>query len=160
MFGTKKELPKIKRWEWIILAVILLLWAVMKLYSFYWPKATVEIGGQQLKVLVADTVAHQYRGLSGRADLGEYGGMLFVFRARTQHSMVMRDMMFPLDLVWIDGGTIVDIAPAVSPEPGKSETELTPYFARQSSTAVLELPSGFAQKYGLKIGDKIKILEY
>ena len=120
-----------------MLAIIFIALGI-KAYSYYWPKATVQIGGQELKVLVADNSRHLYVGWSKRKNMGKYNGMLFVFASKSQHTMVMRDMKFPLDIVWIDGKTIVDIAPNLQPDIGTTEAELIPYFARLPSTFVLE----------------------
>ena len=106
---------------------------------------------------MAETAQHRFKGLSGRKDLGKYDGMAFIFPQRGQHAMVMRAMLFPLDIVWVDNGEIVDIAPNLAPENGRAEEHLTPYFARSSSTIVLEFSAGFKEKNGLKIGDKVII---
>lgn len=120
-----------------------------------WPKANVKIGGEVLKVLVANTPAHQVEGWSNKKDMGNYGGMLFVFPDFGQHTMVMRDMRFPLDIVWLNGNKIVEIAPNIQTEPGKTEAQLTPFFSSQPSNMVLELPAGFMDKTGIKIGDEV-----
>jgi uncharacterized membrane protein (UPF0127 family) len=73
--------------------------------------------------------------------------------------MVMRDMNFPLDIIWLDGFTIVDMAPNLQPEKGRTEEDLTPYFARLPSTLVLEVPTGFITQNKLKIGDRIEIIK-
>ena len=71
--------------------------------------------------------------------------------------MVMRDMHFPLDIIWLDGNKIIDIAPNLPPEPGLAEEQLTIYRSRAASTLVLELPAGFMERTSLKIGDVIEI---
>ena len=85
--------------------------------------------------------------------------MLFVFDTKGQHTIVMREMNFPLDIIWLDGFKIVDMAPSVPPQKGVTETDLVPYFARLPSTLVLELPAGFIVANELKIGDSIEILK-
>lgn len=154
---SDKNSPQIKNWHKIFLLILVLSAVGFGLYGRWWPKAEVQIGGQKIKVLLADTYQHRLKGWSDRKDMGRYGGMLFVFPNRGQHAMVMRRMNFPLDIVWLDGLTVVDMAPSVLPEPGRAESQLTLYFARLPSTLVLELPAGFTQKYGVKIGDKITI---
>lgn len=72
--------------------------------------------------------------------------------------MVMRDMRFALDMVWLDGLEIVDLAKNLEPEPGKNELQLVPYVGRTKNNMVLELPAGFLDKNGVKIGDKIEIV--
>lgn len=148
-----------KKWHFVLLSIIILAAIAFKVYGSLWIKHTVRLGGEEFKVLVADTQNHRIAGWSNHKDMGEYGGMLFVFPGAGQHTMVMRDMLFPLDIVWFNGRTIVDMAPNLPPEPEKNEAELTPYFARLPSTIVLELPAGFIKAHGLKIGDTIEILK-
>ena len=157
MLFRKEKNNELKKWHLIVLGIVVVFAVGVRIYNARWPSATVQIGGQTLSVLVADTYQHEVEGWSNKNDMGQYGGMLFIFSGSGQHTMVMRDMRFPLDIVWIDGTHIVDIAPNLAPEPGRTEAELTPYFARLPSTLVLELPAGFALKYGVRVGDSVKI---
>lgn len=152
-----REPKPFKTWHLVLLILVIVIAFGYKIYGSLWTKATVKIGGQEIHVLVADTYNHRLKGWSDRKDMGKYGGMLFVFPDRGQHAMVMRDMHFPLDIIWLDGNKVVDIAPNLPPEPGLPEAQLTVYMARSASTLVLELPAGFKEKTGLKIGDIIEI---
>lgn len=147
----------LKKWHLVLFAVILVSAIVFKIYQAMWPKATVQIGGETFKVLVANTLQHQIEGLSNKKDMGAYGGMLFVFSDSGQHAMVMRDMNFPLDIIWLNGNKIVEIAPNLQPEPGRTDAQLTPFFSSQPSNMVLELPAGFMERTGIKIGDTVEI---
>lgn len=148
----------VKKWHWYLLLLVIGLSLILKFYSYYWPKAQVTIGEKTIKVLVARDDRHWRKGLSSRKNLGKYDGMIFIFPGRGQHTMVMREMEFALDIVWLDGYKIVDIAPSVQPEPGKIDGQLIPYFSRLPSDMVLELPAGFAQTNRIKIGDAVKLV--
>jgi len=154
MADSKKTL---KNWHLVALGAVLLVGLGLKLYSYHFDTVKVRLGAQEYKVLVAKTLTQQYRGWSKQKSMGNASGMLFLFNTRSQHTMVMRDMMFPLDVIWVDGQTIVDMAPGVPIEPGKTEEQLIPYFARGSSTIVLEMASGTIAQSGVKIGDKIEV---
>jgi len=145
----------LKKWHLIVFASILVIALIFRIYQYVWPKAIVKIGGLEIKVLVANTPGHLFEGWSNKKDMGKYQGMLFVFTDEGEHAMVMRSMEFPLDIVWIDRTKIVEIAPNLQPEPGKTEAELTPYFSSHPSNFVLELPAGFVEKTGVKIGDTV-----
>ena len=127
-----------------------------------WPKnieqTQVEIAGQRLSVLVADDALEQYQGLSDRESLYPYGGMLFVFNSTSPRTFVMRRMRFPLDIIWVDGDKIVDVASNLPPEFDRSEVELTRYSGQAPADKVLEVPAGFADTYRIKAGDKISII--
>lgn len=154
----QKKVTEFRRWHLILLAVVILAAIAFKLYSVWRvPEALVGLAAVELRVRVADTPAARFRGWGGYKNMGGFEGMLFVFPERGQHTMVMRDMLFPLDIIWIDGKSVVDIAPNVLPEPVKNESELMPYFARAPSTLVLELPAGWTKRQGLKVGDNVVV---
>lgn len=155
-----EESPKkLRKWHWFIIAGIAVVFVVLKIIDItYWPKETLILGGRPIKVIMAERPTHWYKGLSGRDSLGNYQGMYFKYNEDSRHTMVMRDMNFPIDFVWIDNGLIVDMAPNAMPEPGKTEAELTRYTPRLACDAVLELIAGYIQSNGLKIGDKAELL--
>lgn len=156
---SKKPVQPVKSWQLIFLGIVIVSSIALSLYYRHWPKIKIQINNQTYSVLLANNIRHHFIGLSGRKDLGKYDGMLFVFASRTQHTMVMRNMLFPIDIVWLSKGEIVDIAPNVLPEPDKLEANLTPYFARLPSDMVIEFVAGTTAKNGLKIGDKLEILD-
>jgi len=154
---TPKKVLKSK-WRWTLIGLFLLMTVFVKAYTtWYWPKAEIVLGGQTLNVLVAKYPWQWEKGLGDRKALGKYDGMLFLFPKVEQHAMVMRDMRFPLDIVWLSRGTVVDIAPNVPIQPNVPEEELRVYMGRLPSNMVLELPAGKAKEWGLKIGDKLSV---
>jgi len=183
MFFSKKE-KKNTKVQLIVVLLIIFVTILLKIGTSLWPDVDIEIADKNLNVLVADTSAHRYEGWSGRDSMGDMDGMMFMFKNYAQHTMVMRDMNFPIDIVWVvgidDEGSkcplnkfglrklvtglyhscmveVVDIAPNVKLEVGVAQDELIPYFAREKSTMVFELKAGFAKENGLKLGDIIEI---
>lgn len=140
-------------------AVVLLAAIGVQLWQYHWPKATIELSGKTLTVLVAKTPAHQYRGLGRRETLAPYDGMLFLFATPQPAGIVMRDMRFPLDVVWLERGVVVDMAKNLPLEPGVPESSLRVYYPRQPVNIILELPAGWIDENGLKIGDRMRIIE-
>ncbi|MBU2542261.1 DUF192 domain-containing protein [Patescibacteria group bacterium] len=151
------EENKIKSWHWIVLFLIIISFFSLKLYSMHWPEARIKLAGQELKVLVAKDSFHLIKGLGGRENLGEYDGMIFIFNKYAKHAIVMRDMEFKIDIVWFKNGEVVDIAPDVPLESNVSEDNLKRYYPRVEANVVLELPAGWVEENGLKIGDKIEV---
>ncbi len=131
----------------------------LQLWKFYWPSLDLGLKNENLHVLHAKTLFQQYRGLGKRESLGRFDGMLFVFDVYAKHGIVMRDMMFPIDIVWLRDAKVVDIAPDVQTEPGTPEKYLRRYYPRIEANMVLELPAAWAQKHELKIGDELRILD-
>lgn len=135
--------------------LIVLLMAVtgifLRLKQTRLPVAEVVIGGTWVKADLAATPSSREAGLSGRKSLKEGTGMLFVFSERAPHAFWMKGMLFPIDIIWIDGKTIVDIASSVPPPAtGQDPAVLRP---RAEANFVLEVPAGLAAASGWKIGD-------
>lgn len=127
--------------------------------NFFWPKADLYLKGKHLTVLVANNRGHQYKGLGGRNDLGKYDGMLFVYGEKRRLGVVMRNMRFPIDVVWFNDGEVVDIAPNLQMEPGVAEEDLRLYRPRMDANVFLELPAGWVKAYDLEIGDKFEFVK-
>ena len=72
----------------------------------------------------------------------------------------MKDMLMPLDMVWIKGDEVVDISADVQPEPGVPLENLKTYSPKQPADRILELKGGWASRNGLKIGDKLEITQH
>ncbi len=145
---------------WILFLIIIVGAGVLKLWqNYHWSSVFIEFGGKRMEVLVAKTIGQQYRGLGKRDDLGIYHGMLFVHSLPDKYGIVMRNMRFPIDIVWLNNGEIIDIAPNVPTEPGVPEAQLRVYRPRKPANMILELPAGWTTENGVKIGDLIKILD-
>src|SRR5882672_5260542 len=64
-------------------------------------KTTIAAPGGTIQAYNADTDALRTLGLSGHSPLAADEGMLFIFPAPGEYGFWMKDMLFPLDLVWI-----------------------------------------------------------
>lgn len=101
-------------------------------------------------VEVAATPLAREKGLSGVDRLLPDRGMLFVFQRPDVYAFWMKDMKFPIDILWISGDELVDMTTDVPvPQPGE---ELATYFPRFPVDRVLEVPAGFAREKGLRTG--------
>lgn len=105
-------------------------------------------------VRVADTERERYVGLSETDSLADGEGMLFDFPEPGRHEFVMRDMDFPLDIVFIDSnGTVTTIHHAPTPSNATDDDQRYP----GSGQYVLEVPRGYANATGLDVGDTVSI---
>lgn len=106
-------------------------------------------------VRVADTDRELYVGLSKTDSLPDGEGMLFVHESTGEHAYVMRDMNFPLDIVFAGpNGTITTIHHAAVPS---DSDDLTRYRGR--ARYVLEVPRGYTNATGIEVGDRIVVPE-
>jgi len=131
----------------IVLFFILSLFPEQKLPEIYKTR-NVTIGNSTIMVEIADTNSLRMTGLSGREYLDEGTGMLFVFDKPDKYGFWMKDMKFPIDIVWINGGKIIHIEKSISPT-----TYPRVYFPVSPAQYVLELPAGFCDAQGLQVGD-------
>lgn len=119
------------------------------------PEAFVEIGTQRVAVDLAITPEEQQLGLGGRDELPWGEGMYFVYERRALYGFWMKGMRFPIDIVWIREGRIVDISPRVPFVPGENGPTVRP---REAVDAVLEVPAGYASASGWRIGDRVRLV--
>ncbi|TAL19331.1 DUF192 domain-containing protein [Patescibacteria group bacterium] len=118
---------------------------------------TIFLNGTAIRTELAVEAAARARGLSGRESLGTEQGMLFVFGVAERYAFWMIDMRFPIDIIWLRLGKVVDIAEAVpAPEPGTDTTDLPRYWPRLPADMVLEVAAGTVRRTKLKIGDEVR----
>lgn len=116
----------------------------------------VTIGDLKISAEVADTADERKKGLSNRDELAIEAGMLFVFDESGSYAIWMKDMRFPIDIIWVDESKrIVDIAESAVPEPGKKDEELKRYRPRPQAKYILEINAGLSKLYNLQIGDAV-----
>lgn len=113
---------------------------------------TLSIEGRVFNIEIADTTPTRTRGLSGKANLSENEGMLFVFTTTGHHHFWMKEMNFPIDIIWLDEDKkIVDITHSLHPETyPETYTSITP------AKYVLEIKAGLSEQYKFKIGTQVK----
>jgi len=115
-----------------------------------------EINEKSLTAEVVSKPFDLYRGLSQRASLCQTCGMLFLFPDSAPRTFVMRDMNFPLDIIFIEDDQIVNIAANLPPEGHEVKNY---YQSGLPANRVLELNGGHCALWGIKVGDKIKFID-
>lgn len=106
---------------------------------------------------IAATEAQKQKGLGGRAELDPLHGMVFPYDHKEQYNFWMRGMMFPLDFIWIDGMTVVDITANVAPPKAHEPPVIVK--PRVPVDKVLEVNAGFVEKHGIAVGDPVRFLD-
>ncbi|MGE5426019.1 MAG: DUF192 domain-containing protein [Bacillota bacterium] len=125
----------------------------MIIYVF-WPRKVeqVAIGNCTFKAEVSNSLREQYRGLSRRRNLEQDRGMLFLFNKPQDLVFVMREMNFPLDIIFIKEGKVVNLYRDLPPESKKPEHT---YHSGGEADAVLEITGGRSQACGIAAGSSI-----
>ena len=111
-----------------------------------------EIGNATIKIEIADTETERTQGLSDRTNLAPDTGLLFIFPTITTPNFWMKDMFFPIDIIWLDENwKIIGIEKNLTPE-----TYPKLFFPPSPIKYVLEVNAGFSTKNNLKTGDQVK----
>lgn len=90
------------------------------------------------------------KGLSNRDSLCSNCGMLFLFDKEGDYFFWMKDMRFPIDIIWLRDNEVVHIAQNVNHQ-SKSV-----YSSKEKADKVLELNANEVSRCNIKIGDKLK----
>lgn len=114
---------------------------------------TISIDGIKLTVDVVETAEEKAKGLSGRTNLEEEKGMLFIYEEPGLYSFWMKDMNFSIDIIWIDENlNVVDITENFKPE--SFPAIATP---QKSTLYVVEVNAGWAQEHRIHIGSPVML---
>ena len=117
-------------------------------------RANVTIKGFELNTEIPVTSELMSKGLSVKNQLKENEAMLFVFEEPARHSFWMKDMKFPIDIIWLDSnGKIVHIEGNLEPCP---LVFVCPGYAPNvDSQYVLETVAGFTQRHNISVGTNV-----
>lgn len=110
------------------------------------PSAIVTLGNEQVRAYVADDPAERSQGLQGYDPLADGEGMVFIFDDASIRTFAMKDVTFPIDVLFIGEDMAVS---ALEPlDPGDTRTVSSPGPSRY----VVELPQGWAAEKGIVVG--------
>lgn len=111
---------------------------------------SVTIDNAVFSVEVVRTAEEQMRGLGYRDTLCENCGMLFLFDRPEKIGFWMKEMRFPIDILWIRDGTIVHIERAVS-----HTDQQTVYTPQEPADSVFEINAGMSDRHRIHVGSTV-----
>lgn len=114
----------------------------------------VKINNQTFNVIVAKSSKEKEIGLSEKNNIPQDEGMLFLFDNPDYYAFWMKNMKFPIDIIYIKDGKIVTIYSSVS-QPKSPEDNLPVYQPKSTADKVLEINSGLSSKYKFTEGDSV-----
>ncbi len=109
----------------------------------------------EIRVEVARTSEQHAKGLMFRQHLDENSGMLFIFQNPSKLTFWMKNTYLPLDIVFTDADRVIN---TIYEHTNPLDTSIL-YKSSENSQYAIELPSGFVDKYDLKIGDSFRFIE-
>lgn len=115
--------------------------------------STVKINDHTFEVEIAQTQEEHFKGLSGYKSLDRNTGMLFVFDDYKIRNFVMRDMNFPLDIIWIKDDIVVDCEQNV--QIFDENNEISYVNSLELVNYVLEVNAGICEEYMIKKGNRV-----
>ncbi|MEM3826974.1 MAG: DUF192 domain-containing protein [Candidatus Micrarchaeaceae archaeon] len=119
-------------------------------------KKKVVCGKTVLDVVVADSFVKKAIGLMYRKRLGRKDGMLFEFGRDGYYGIWMRNMLFPIDIVWLDSsGKVVDYVEDAAPCKGFFDCKV--YKPCRKARYIIEANSGFVKSSKLCKGKTVRI---
>lgn len=120
-------------------------------------KVVWQVGGKNIDLEIANTPNERYLGLSGRSEICLDCGMLFNFPKKEEQSFVMRNMNFPLDIIFIADEKITKIYHNLEPE-GSDPQKV--YSSEGLVDYVVELRGGRSRELNIEEGDTIVFPEF
>jgi len=120
-------------------------------------QTSVTIGELKIKADIVKTEKEQQKGLGGREKLAEDGGMLFVFDKENKYNFWMKDVKFPIDIIWISKEKkVVDFYQNAEVQLAVPDSQLRIYSPSSSALYVLEVNAGEIEKYHIGVGNEVK----
>ncbi|PSN05758.1 DUF192 domain-containing protein [filamentous cyanobacterium CCP5] len=114
---------------------------------------TIEFNGHALQLEVARSHQEQVKGLMGRAELPDNQGMVFPVVPPRVVEIWMKDVAFPLDIIYLREGMVLGLESDATPCSSSSVCPI--YSSSQVVDTVIELPGGTASKLGIKIDSQM-----
>ncbi|MGA9379554.1 MAG: DUF192 domain-containing protein [Phormidium sp.] len=110
--------------------------------------------GEVVQLEVTRTPAEQSLGLMYRRNLPDDRGMLFSFSPARSVSFWMKNVVIPLDMIFLREGVVRAIAANVPP---CKQDPCPSYSPDATIDQVIELRGGRAAELGIKVGQQVKI---
>ncbi len=139
----------------ILCIVIVIIAGLVAIFARPWANVvegpSLKIGKEKITLIVSDTPEEREKGLGDLELLPENSVMLFTFENPDKYGIWMKDMKFPIDIIWLDESKkIVTIESDVSPD-----TYPEIFYPTENSFYVIESNAGFAEKNNLRTGDTL-----
>ena len=114
----------------------------------------IKLGDVVLKTEIALSADEKQKGLSGRDYLAKNKGMLFIFPQSGSYPFWMKDMKFPIDIIWLDDDfKIIGIEKNINPNSFPEN-----FSPPSPAKFVLEVNGGWSDENKIKEGMTARVL--
>ncbi len=112
---------------------------------------TIYVNQVAFAVSVADEPAEREQGLSGVPSLKQYEGKLFIFDEAAKYGIWMKEMRFPIDILWFDEQfTLIHVVENATPDSYPAN-----FAPPKNARFVLEINAYSAKTLGIDIGQQL-----
>ena len=118
-------------------------------------RSTATVNNKTFNIEIARTEDQQEVGLSKYDKIEDNFGMYFLFNKPNYYNFWMKDMKFPIDIIYIYKNEIVQVFKNV-PNPKTNLDPLMIYKPTHTADSVLEIKAGLSDKYGISEGEVVK----
>ncbi len=145
----------------LLLGLAVVLFAVILAAAFTISRGTslaktkVSVNNKTFSVFIAKSDTEKQIGLSGRDKISENEGMIFVFDKSDYYSFWMKEMKFPIDIIYMVNNKVITVVKNANPPDDSKNLKI--YQPKEKSDMVLELNAGLAEKYNIKEGTNVKV---
>lgn len=133
------------------LAALYIIWPQIQ------PHTTLHIGDGVFNTQIAKTPEERQKGLSGTAELRPDEGLIFIYEFDDKWPIWMKDMHYPIDIIWLDKDKRVVYIVTNAPPESYPDTTFAP---KKDARYVIELPAGTADKKAIKVNGQATFDEY
>lgn len=112
-----------------------------------------KINNRTFKLYIAKSDRDKQIGLSKYKKIDNTQGMVFSFSKASYYPFWMKEMKFPIDIIFIKDGKIVTIYKNVQIPKNNSNPPV--YNSAVPADTVLEVNAGISDKYSFKEGDRV-----
>lgn len=139
-----------KKYLLILISILIVLILASFFYSFNkFVQPSAEIKGHKFQLLIAKSDNDKQIGLSKYKNLPEDKGMIFIFEKPDFYPFWMKDMKFPIDIIFVRDNKIVTIYENLP------INNLSIYPPTEASNKVLEINANLSKKYGFSVGNSV-----
>ncbi len=131
---------------------------LMRSFNPFEAPYTIQIGPSSLLVSVAATREERRQGLSGVESMESDQGKLFIFEESGYHGIWMKDMLFPIDIIWVSADfQIVHIERSAHPSTYINDNDARVFSPSTPAKYVIEVNADYTRQYGIEVGDTISL---
>ncbi|MEK7551621.1 MAG: DUF192 domain-containing protein [Patescibacteria group bacterium] len=139
-----------------ILIATIIFSSIIFLFFLKTPTPRVLINGKSFNAEIVKSSKDQAIGLAKYKKISKDFGMLFIFDNKGYYGFWMKNMKFPIDIIFISDNKITTIFKNVD-YPKNGNSNLQGYKPDVPSDMVFEVNAGISNKYNFQKGDSVKI---